>query len=103
LALKKTLKMRPCVLEELRIGLLLGKRALIAGEVLTGKTRALARILAEILEKGLSNRVTVLDFAPNIKLGDKTIGAPLAVYLNEKQVGRLAKYLWDREIRAPRL
>ena len=44
----------------------LGKRLLVVGEVNTGKTTLCKRWLAELCQRGLGGRITLVDMAPTI-------------------------------------
>ncbi|MEM0482359.1 MAG: hypothetical protein QXM16_05685 [Nitrososphaerota archaeon] len=69
----------------------------IFGEVRTGKTRLLYRLLWMLSESGLGGEITVLDMAPGLSWG---VGGKLV------EVGELpdgVKYLTSWEIRPPRL
>lgn len=76
-----------------------GKRVVITGEVGSGKTRLLAKLIDEATLEPNSN-VCVLDLAPNLRINTKIVGASVAAYCRSlPQV----KYLRPSTIFAPRL
>lgn len=79
----------------------LGKRSLIMGEVGSGKTRLMAKLLEEAVNLGYSERIAVMDFSPNVKTpSGKAIGAPLATYV---KIDPPIVVLRPLRVRAPRL
>lgn len=80
---------------------LLGKRALILGEVGSGKSRLTAKLLEEAISLGYSDRIAVIDLSPDIRLpSGEVVGAPLTSYV---AIGPPIKYMRPMGIRAPRL
>lgn len=92
-----------CDARELSLDSVINKKTVIIGEILSGKTRVLARIVGEAVRRGLGRSLTILDFAPNYRSGGLEVGAPLLRYLSRGELRSVRKYLWDEGIRAPRL
>jgi hypothetical protein len=79
----------------------LGKRALILGDVGRGKSKLTAELLREAIEMGYSNCVAVIDLSPDARLpSGEVVGAPLTRYI---AIGPPIKYLRPPRVRAPRL
>jgi GTPase SAR1 family protein len=76
---------------------ILGKKVLILGETGSGKTRLAARLLKEIVTETNSEKITVVDFAPQ-KTGK--IGGKITDYLS---LPSGAKYLSPKNVHTPRL
>ena len=65
----------------LRVEDLLGKKTLIIGDVGRGKTLLTLKIILKLIEIGLSEELTVLDFAPNkIEIDGDVIGGKLVEF-----------------------
>ncbi|MEM3522605.1 MAG: hypothetical protein QXD78_06165, partial [Candidatus Bathyarchaeia archaeon] len=80
---------------------LYNKKTLIAGELGVGKTRLMIKLLAEAIEIGLGNEITVIDMAPKtIIFNGKKVGGTLLAYNPEI---KCLRYLKSEEIKAPRL
>lgn len=79
----------------------LGKRSLIIGEVGSGKTRLMAKLIEEAVRLGYSEKIAVVDLSPNIKVSSgKVVGAPLEAYV---KINSPVKVLKPLKVRAPRL
>jgi len=72
------------------------RRTLIVGDVGSGKTRLTARVLEKLVEKGFSDKITVIDMAPSAR----NVGARLSAYTRAVEKVR---YLFSENIRGPRL
>lgn len=80
---------------------LYNKKTLIIGELGTGKTKLLVKLLTEAIELGLKNEITIIDMAPKvIMLDKKKIGGTLLDY--KPEIKNL-RYLASENIKAPRL
>jgi hypothetical protein len=80
---------------------LLGRKALILGEVGSGKSRLTAKLLEEAIGLGYSDRIAVMDLSPDIRLpSGEVVGAPLTRYL---AIGPPINYMRPPVVRAPRL
>ncbi|MEM4164317.1 MAG: hypothetical protein QXJ86_00550 [Nitrososphaerales archaeon] len=77
---------------------LYGKRVIITGEVGSGKTRLLARLIDEAVESGLN--ATVLDLAPKFNAQTFKVGTSIKYYTRNLA---LTTYLRPKGIIAPRL
>jgi GTPase SAR1 family protein len=75
---------------------LLGRRALICGEVGAGKTRLLTRFLRFLVDRGLGDEVTIIDLAPGY--GD--VGRSVESYYPEV---RGLRYMRPGRVYPPRL
>ncbi|MDG6995321.1 MAG: hypothetical protein JRN52_05310 [Nitrososphaerota archaeon] len=58
---------------------LIGKRTLIVGEVHSGKTRLMSKLLSQAIKLYPNERILVLDFAPNIKTKTGKVGSKLRI------------------------
>ncbi|MEM2896598.1 MAG: hypothetical protein QW265_05175 [Candidatus Bathyarchaeia archaeon] len=77
------------------------KRTLIVGELGTGKTRLLIKLLAEAIKLGLKDEITIIDMAPKtIVFGEKKVGGSLSIHSPEV---KCLRYLRSKGIKAPRL
>jgi GTPase SAR1 family protein len=77
------------------------KKTLIVGDLGTGKTKLLIKLLNEAIEMGLGNKITIIDMAPKVIMqNEKKIGGTLLVY--NPEVKNL-RYLASENIKAPRL
>ncbi len=81
---------------KIRLDEVLGKRTIVLGEAGKGKTKLLAHILTELIEKGYERDITVIDLAPD-RIGE--IGGKLDEYMNVRRI----TYLKPEKIYAPRL
>ena len=78
-----------------------GRKVLIVGEVRSGKTKLTALLLSQAIERGHSEEITVLDFAPPRRnLKGIEVGGRIADFLLSVKV---RTYLYSDAIRAPRL
>lgn len=75
-----------------------GRRTLITGEVRSGKTRLTTKLLKQATNELPSEKIFVLDFAPNAETPSGAIGLKLKV-----PASRNVKYLAPERVYAPRL
>lgn len=76
---------------------ILGKKALILGEVGSGKTRLAAQLLQELMMLVKPERITVIDLAPQ-RIGE--IGGKLTEYV---KINSRIRYLSPKNVFTPRL
>jgi len=87
--------LKVCKIEDL-----IGKKALIKGEVGAGKTQYTESLLLEAIKMGLINDTTVIDMAPEMAFfGGRQIGGKMKI----KSVFPSLRYLTDNEIAPPRI
>lgn len=87
--------MKACKIEDL-----IGKKALIKGDVGAGKTQYTESLLLQAIKVGLIDDVTVIDMAPELTFIDgRQIGGKMKI----KSVFPDIRYLTDNEITAPRI
>jgi len=80
---------------------LLGKKALILGDVRTGKTKLTVELLEEAVEHEISGEITVIDMAPETKTVEGgSIGGRLSEF-TEAHKG--IRYLTPSKVETPRL
>jgi len=79
---------------------IIGKKVLIIGEVGTGKTAVMAGLLRQAFSLGLSNEISIIDFAPpRQKVKYVWIGGRLKELI---EVPKDVKYFAPRRVEAPR-
>ena len=77
-----------------------GKKVLLIGDVGTGKTTLTAELLRQALLLGLSNKISIIDFAPPLKrVRDLWIGGQLKELT---KIPNNAKYFTPWRVEAPR-
>ncbi len=80
---------------------MLGKKTLFLGEVASGKTRILAKIVDELVNMGLGRETTVIDMAPRKTcVGKVKIGGTIQEYTSKTHVVR---YLRPKKVFTPRI
>jgi len=81
---------------------LIGKRAVIYGDVGAGKTRLTVRLLDEAVAMGWADEVTIIDMAPKrTTIGDSRVGGRLSEAAASTVAG--LRYLAPRKVETPRL
>jgi hypothetical protein len=79
----------------------LGKKVLITGDLGSGKTGLLAKLLDEAINSKQGAKITVIDMAPGKRdVGSHTIGKTLREYLKNLD---LVQYMAPKNVYAPRL
>ena len=79
---------------------IIGKKVLIIGEVGTRKTAVMAGLLRQAFSLGLSNEISIIDFAPpRQRVKDLWIGGRLKELI---EVPKDVKYFAPRRVEAPR-
>lgn len=79
---------------------IIGKKVLIIGDVGTGKTAVMAGLLRQALSLGLSNKISIIDFAPpRQRVKDLWIGGRLKELI---EVPNDVKYFAPGQVEAPR-
>lgn len=86
-------------LQSLHFKDLYGKRVIITGEVGSGKTRLLAKLIDEAASESMLD-VVVVDLAPEFHRGSNVVGVSVRAYC--KSLSKV-RYLKPRRIFAPRL
>ncbi len=80
---------------------LVGKKVLITGDIGSGKTALLAKLLDEAIAAKQGGKIVVIDMAPGPrKFGSQTIGKTLKEYLKNLE---LVKYVAPKMVYAPRI
>lgn len=85
-------------MESLKLSIddILHKRTLIIGDVGSGKTRLTAQIVKNLIDKGFSSEITVIDMAPQHR---GMIGGKISEYMDTK----LIRYLNAENVQGPRI
>lgn len=79
----------------------MGKKALIMGDVGTGKTKLTVELLEEAVELGFSRMITVIDMAPEAEVVEgRTVGGRLSEFTRSH---REVRYLMPPKVETPRL
>ena len=80
---------------------LVGKKVLITGDIGSGKTVLLAKLLDEAIAAKQGGKIVVIDMAPGARtLGSQIIGKTLNAYLKNLD---LVKYIAPKMVYAPRI
>ncbi|MBM3898426.1 MAG: GTP-binding protein [Thaumarchaeota archaeon] len=86
---------------EYRFADCLGKKVLITGDLGSGKTALLAKLLDEAINSKQGAKITVIDMAPGKRdVGSYTMGKTLRYYLKNLD---LVQYMAPKNVYAPRL
>jgi DNA replication protein DnaC len=81
---------------KLNINNILRKRTLIVGDIGSGKTKLTAQIVKNLIDKGFSSEITVIDMAPQRK---GIIGGKISEYIDIKTI----RYLNAENVQGPRI